>query len=246
MGFFDSFNNSLDKDNHSSPFGEAGLLFDPLAYVGDAVGKGDDYRNFMRKTWEIPNKELSPYAKKFHEFERKNPWINPLQSEIDKTSFGSKIKDYSEDKPGDAALAIMGSVFGGGALLGGMGGGGAGGGASGGFGTGAQEAMHLGTTGGGGWQAGGGLGVFGNGGQAGMSGVGTGNAGQLFGSTGINTGGVGGVGGTGAGGFMEQAGGAQGLMQLGQQMPGMQQQPQQEQQQQGPKPYWYRGQVVWM
>lgn len=98
---------------------------------------------------------------------------------------------------------------------------------------------------GGGAQGGNGLGFFGNAGKAGMSGVGQGNVGQLFGSTGINTGGVAGVGGTGAGGFMQQAGGVKGLLGMAQGMPGMQQQPQQ-QQQQGPKPYLWKGQIVWM
>lgn len=178
-----------------SPFGEAGLLFDPLAYIA-----GDKYKDFMRKTWEIPNEKLSPYVTKFHEFERKNPWLNPIQAEIDKTDAGKKIKGMSENKPGDAALAILGSVFGGGALLSGMGGGGASGGSN--------------------------LGIFSNGGQGGMAGVGQGNVGQLFANTGINTGGVGGVGGTGGGGFGSL--GMQDWMQMAQGMPGMQ--PQQEQQ----------------
>lgn len=224
VGFFDKFNESTSSGNHMSPFGEAGLLFDPLSKI-----IGSDYDKFMRKTWEEPNKALSPYVKKFHQFERDNPWINPLQAEIDKTEIGGKVKGMSENKPGDAALAIMGAAFGGPALMGGMGGMG-GGGASGGIGGGASGG------------SGGGLGLFSNGGQGGMAGVGQGNVGQLFGSTGINTGGVGGVGGTGAGGFMEQAGGMQGLMQMGQGLPGQQQQQEPE----GPKPYLYRGQIIWM
>jgi hypothetical protein len=220
---FDAFNESTKSGNHMSPFGEAGLAFDPLSKLF-----GSNYDKLMRKTWEEPNKALSPYVTKFHEWERKNPWVNPLQAEIDKTEMGGKIKGMSENKPGDAALAIMGAAFGGGALMSGMGGGGAaGGGAA-----------------GGGSSGGGGLGIFSNGGAGGMGSVGTGNAGSLFGSTGINTGGVGGVGGTGASGGLSQLG-MQDWMSLGQQgqslMGG-----QQQQQNTGPKPYLYRGQIVWM
>lgn len=168
MGLFDfkRFEDSTSSKNHMSPFGEAGLLFDPLAYIG-----GDKYRNFMRKTWEKPNEWLSPYAKKFHAFERKNPWINPLQAEIDKTEFGGKIKGMSENKPGDAALAIMGAAFGGGALLGGGGGSSAGG---------FQGYGEMG-----GFQPSSDLGIFGNGGQGGMGSVGQGNMGNLVNSPGV-------------------------------------------------------------
>jgi hypothetical protein len=217
---FDAFNESTKSGNHMSPLGEAGLAFDPLSKLF-----GSNYDKFMRQTWEKPNEWLSPYAKKFHKFERDNPWINPLQAEIDKTEIGSKVKGMSENKPADSVLAIMGAAFGGGALMGGMGGGGAGG-AGGGAGGGSN------------------LGIFSNGGQGGMGSVGTGNAGSLFGSTGINTGGVGGVGGTGASGGLSQLG-MQDWMSLGQQgqslMGG-----QQQQQNTGPKPYLYRGQIVWM
>lgn len=170
MGIFDNFNNATKGGNHSSPFGEAGLLFDPLYYLtGKDKGK---YAKFMRKTWEVPNEKLSPYVKKFNKFDRK---INPMHKAIDETGFGADAREMVENKPGDSALAVLGSIFGGGALMGGLGGGSAGGGAAGGSN----------------------LGVFSNGGQAGLQGVGTGNAGNLYASTGINTGGVGGVGGTG-------------------------------------------------
>jgi hypothetical protein len=99
----------------------------------------------------------------------------------------------------------------------------------------------MGGGGGGGASGGSNLGIFGNGGQGGMAGVGSGNVGQLFGSTGINTGGVAGVGGTGQGMFGSMN--PQQMMQMGQGMPGMQQP---QQQQEGPKPYLYRGQIVWM
>lgn len=172
MGFFDNFNDSTKGGNHSSPFGEAGLLFDPLYYLtGKDKGK---YAKFMRKTWEVPNEKLSPYVKKFNKFDRK---INPLHKAIDQTGVGADAREMVENKPGDSALAILGAAFGGGALMGGMGGGSAGAGAGGGAN----------------------LGVFSNGGTAGMGSVGSGNAGTLFANTGINTGGVGGVGGTGAG-----------------------------------------------
>ncbi len=166
-----------------SPFGEAGLLGDPLYW---ATG-GDDgnYAKFMRKTWEKPNEFLSPYVTKFHDFERKNPWLNPIQAEIDKTEFGGKIKGMSENKPGDAALAILGAVFGGGALLSGMGGGA--GGASSGV-SGGSSASQLGGLGGWGGGTNSGLGLFANGGQAGMAGVGGGNAGLLATSGGISGG----------------------------------------------------------
>lgn len=160
---WDSFTESLSAKNNSSPFGEAGLFGDPLYYL-TGKDKGG-YAKFMRKTWEYPNKYVGKYITKFDKFDRK---INPLHKALDKTAFGKKAADYAHNKPGDSALAVLGSIFGGGAL---MGGGGAGGSN---------------------------LGVFSNGGTGGMSQVGTGNVGTLFGNTGINTGGVSGVGSTGA------------------------------------------------
>jgi hypothetical protein len=154
MGFLDRFNASTSSGNHMSPFGEAGLLFDPLAYIG-----GDKYKNFMRKTWEKPNEWLSPIIKKHDEYDRK---INPLHRAMDKTEIGGEIKDMVHEKPADSALAILGSIFGGGALMGGLGGGGGAGGAQ-----------------------GQGLGLFANGGQGGMTGVGGGNAGALAQAGGI-------------------------------------------------------------
>src|SRR6187402_408284 len=144
MGFFDQFSDSTSAGNHQSPFGEAGLLGDPLHYLG-----GKKYDKFMRKTWELPNEYVGKYLTKFDKFDRK---INPLHKAMDKTSIGKKIADYAHNKPGDSALAVIGSVLGGGAVFGG----GAGG------------------------SSGGGLGIFSNGGEGGMSGVGQGNAGQLF------------------------------------------------------------------
>jgi hypothetical protein len=220
MGFFDDFNRSTKSGNHMSPFGEAGLLFDPLAYIG-----GDKYKSFMRKTWEKPNEVVGKGVAKFNVFDRK---INPMHKAIDKTQFGKDARNMVENKPGDSALAVIGSIFGGGALMSGMGGGGAGGSGGGMFGS---------STGGGN------LGIFSNGGQGGMGSVGTGNAGQLFGSTGINTGGVGGVGGTGAQGGLGQLG-MQDWMKLGQD--GQRLMGGQQQQDTGPKPYLYRGQIVWM
>ncbi len=220
MSYFDAFNDSLSSGNHMSPFGEAGLLFDPLAQIG-----GDKYRNFMRKTWEYPNEYLGKALKKHDEYDRK---INPLHKAMDKTEIGGKIKEMVHNKPGDSALAVLGTIFGGGAL---MGGGASGGGMFGNmFGGGGAQSPNLG--------------VFSNGGQGGMAGVGQGNAGQLFANTGINTGGVGGVGGVGQGmgGFANVS--PQTWMQAGQALPGMQ--PQQQQQNTGPKPYLWKGKVVWM
>ncbi len=230
MGFFDDFNKSTSSHNSMSPFGEAGLLFDPLAYIG-----GDKYKNFMRKTWEKPNEVVGKQVAKFNKFDRK---INPMHKAIDKTEFGQSARDMVENKPGDSALAVLGSIFGGGALMGGMGGGGAAGGAGGGASGGGMFGSSTG---------GGGLGIFSNGGAGGMGSVGTGNAGALFGSTGINTGGVAGVGGTGASGGMRSMGMTD-WMKLGQSGGGMPGMPGQQQQQQdtGPKPYLYRGQIVWM
>ncbi len=124
-GFFDNFTNSLSFDNNASPFGEAGLMFDPIYH---ATG-GDDgaYARIMRESWETPNEVLAPYAAKFHQWERENPWLNPLQAEIDKTSVGTSVKQFSEAKPADTIFGIIA----GSALAGGMGGG-AGAGASGG------------------------------------------------------------------------------------------------------------------
>ena len=219
MGFFDRFNDSLSAKNNQSPFGEAGLLGDPLHYIAGAVGKGDDYDKFMRKTWEYPNKYVGEGVKKFNVLDRK---VNPMHKAIDKTSIGAKARDYVENKPGDSLMAVLGAIYGGGSLMGG-----------GGNGSGMFGSMFNG----GGQQ---GLGVFSNGGQGGMAGVGQGNAGQLFANTGINTGGVGGVGGTGAATsptWQQYAKAGQGL--LGQQQQG-------QQQQQGPKPYLYKNRIVWM
>lgn len=226
MGFFDNFNRSTSSGNHMSPFGEAGLLFDPIYHAtgGDKGG----YARFMRKSWEIPNEKVGGLIEKHDKYDRK---INPLHRAMDKTEIGGKAKDMVHNKPGDSALAVLGAIYGGGALMGNMGGGASGGGGQGMFGN-----MF---GGGGGGQN---LGVFSNGGQAGMSGVGTGNAGTLFANTGINTGGVAGVGGTGAQGGLGSLG-MQDWMKLGQSMPGQQQQQQQDS---GPKPYLYRGQIIWM
>lgn len=165
MGIFDAFNDATKSGNHSSPFGEAGLALDPLAHI-----LGDKYKKFMRKTWEIPNKELSPYVKKFNKFDRK---INPMHKAIDKTQFGEDARNMVENKPGDSALAILGAVFGGGALMGGGAGGGAG---SGGF-------SGYGQMGGFQPSSGSNLGVFSNGGVNGMQGVGGGNMGNLVGQS---------------------------------------------------------------
>lgn len=134
---------------------------------------------------------------------------------------------WAANKPASTIGLMAAAYYGGGAMMGGAGGGSAGGG------------MFGSSTGGGN------LGLFSNGGQGGMAGVGSGNAGSLFANTGINTGGVGGVGGTGAQGGLGQLG-MQDWMKLGQGMPGMGGGQQQQQEQSGPKPYLYRGQIVWM
>ncbi len=158
MGLFDRFNASLNTGNSMSPFGEAGLLGDPLHYL-----IGDKYDRFMRKTWEKPNEVVGPLIKKFDQkVDRK---INPLHKAIDKTELGGEAANLAYNKPGDTALAVLGSIFGGGALMGGLGGG-AGGGASGGSN----------------------LGIFANGGQGGLQGLGGGNAGALAQSGGISGG----------------------------------------------------------
>ncbi len=222
-----NFQSALSGNNHSSPFGEAGFLGDPLYHL--TGGDDGSYAKFMRKTWEIPNEKVGALVAKHDVYDRK---INPLHKAMDKTSFGGKAKEMVHNKPGDSALAVLGTIFGGGALMSGMGGGASGGGG-----------MFGSSTGGGN-----GLGIFSNGGQGGMGSVGTGNAGQLFANTGINTGGVGGVGGTGASGGLSQLG-MQDWMSLGQSAQGMMGgglPGQQQQQNTGPKPYLYRGQIVWM
>jgi hypothetical protein len=155
MGLFDRFNASLNTGNSMSPFGEAGLLGDPLHYL-----LGDKYDRFMRKTWEKPNEVVGPLIKKFDQkVDRK---INPLHKAIDKTEIGGEASNLAYNKPGDTALAVLGSIFGGGALMGGLGGGSAGGGSN--------------------------LGMFANGGQGGLTGLGGGNAGALAQSGGISGG----------------------------------------------------------
>jgi len=153
MGIFDAFNNATRSDNNASPFGEAGLLGDPLHYL-----IGDKYDNFMRKTWEYPNEYAGKALTKFDTFDRK---INPIHRAIDRTEIGGKIKDMVHNKPGDSALAVLGTIFGGGALMGG--------GAAGGAGSGGAIA---GGGGGGGGAAGGGAALAGDG-AVGFGGVGT-------------------------------------------------------------------------
>jgi hypothetical protein len=222
MSFFDRFSQSLDKDNHLSPFGEAGLLGDPLHYIG-----GDKYDNFMRKTWETPNEVVGNGITKFDTYDRK---VNPIHRAMDRTEIGGKIKDFVHNKPGDSAMAILGSIYGGGALM-------SGGGASGGSG------MFGNMFGGGG--TGQGLGIFSNGGTGGMSQVGVGNAGVLAQSGGIGGGAGMGAAGTSAGpAQIGLSGNWQQYMKAGQSLPGMN--GQQQQQDTGPKPYLYRGQVIWM
>lgn len=137
-----SFEESLSASNNQSPFGEAGLYGDPLHYL-----VGSKYDKFMRKTWELPNQYIGKYLTKFDKFDRK---VNPIHRAMDRTAIGKKIADYAHNKPGDSALAVLGSIFGGGALMGG------------------------GSSGG----TGGGLGVFSNNGAGGMSQVGGGNLGN--------------------------------------------------------------------
>lgn len=219
MGFFDKFNDATRTDNNKSPFGEAGLLGDPLHYA-----IGSKYDDFMRKTWEMPNKYAGQALTKFDTFDRK---INPLHRAMDKTEIGGKIKDFVHNKPGDSALAILGTVFGGGALansgaFGGMFGGSGGGGSD--------------------------LGIFSNGGTGGIGTVGNGNAGAALPTAIQQGGGIGGTGGATGGGmtfgqfgkdFMKNGlGGGGGMPQL----PGQQQQSQQPQR----KPYLYRGQIIWL
>lgn len=134
-----AFDDSLSANNNQSPFGEAGLYGDPLHYA-----IGGNYDRFMRKTWEYPNEYIGKYLTKFDKFDRK---INPIHRAIDRTAIGGKIAGYVHNKPGDSALAVLGTIFGGGALMGG-GSAGAGGG------------------------TGEGLGVFSNNGAGGMSQVG--------------------------------------------------------------------------
>lgn len=89
-----------------------------------------------------------------------------------------------------------------------------------------------------------GLGYFSNGGQGGLQGLGGGNAGAL-----ANSGGIGGGAGMGAAGSaagpaqLGLSGNWQQYMKAAQGMPGM---GQQQQQDSGPKPYLYRGKIVWM
>lgn len=220
MGIFDAFNNSLNLQNNSSPFGEAGLLGDPLHYL-----VGDKYDNFMRKTWEYPNQYLGDAVKKYNVIDRK---INPLNRAIDRTSIGKKLRDLGENKPGDTTLAVLGSIFGGGALLGGGAAGGGGGSiAPGMVGADTAEASStmpaLGSSlapgEAGGLLTNSGLGAFANGGVGGMAGIGGGNAGSLAASQGIS-------GGAGFGSASPSSMGLQDYLKMAQSMNQQQQQPQ--------------------
>jgi hypothetical protein len=140
----------------------------------------------------------------------------------------------------------MGAMGGGGAAAGGASGAGSGitGGLTSGFGSGmgsavgsaAGSGVGAGASGAGMW--GGGLGVFGGGGVNGLAGVGGGNAGALAASGNLS-------GGAAMGSATQSAPmGMQDYMKLAQQGMGGQQQQQEEKS--GPKPYLYRGQIVWM
>lgn len=126
---------------------------------------------------------------------------------------------WAANKPASTIGLLVGGYYGAGGMLG-----------SGGLGS------------GGGSQ--GSLGIFSNGGRAGLSGVGGGNAGALASQGGIGGGAGLGAAGVGAGpGTVGFSSNPQAYMNLAGQLPGQQQQqPQQDQR----KPYWYRGQIVWM
>lgn len=212
MSFWDQWKDTKsawnDSQSPASPGARFGLMFDPSAYALDLVGKGDKYRDFIKKTGDESNKTLS-------------------------SALGT---DDSNGWVGNKPASTIGMLIGGGYAGSGMfGGGAAGGGASGGSG------MFGNMFGGGSGQ---GLGIFSNGGAGGMAGVGGGNAGAL-----ANAGGIGGGAGMGAAGSaagpaqLGLSGNWQQYMKAAQGMPGMQGQQQQDT---GPKPYLWKGKVVWM
>lgn len=126
---------------------------------------------------------------------------------------------WAANKPASTIGLMVGGYYGGSGLLG-----------SSGFGAGGSSQ--------------GSLGIFSNGGSAGLQGVGGGNAGALASQGGIGGGaGLGAAGSAAGPGTVGFSSNPQSYMNLAQQMGGgQQQQPQQDQR----KPYWVRGNIVWM
>lgn len=99
-----------DSKSSESPGGRFGLMFDPTAYVLDAFGKGDEYRNAITKSGDWMNERLSG-------------------------ALGTSDRNgWAANKPASTIGLMAASYFGGSGLMGGMGGGGAGGSSSGGLG----------------------------------------------------------------------------------------------------------------
>ena len=99
--------NALKSDNSESPGARFGLMFDPTAYLLDAVGYGDKYRKAVTGSGDWANERLSGMLGA----RGGNGWV--------------------ANKPASTIGLLAAGYFGGGAALSGMGGGGAAGGAGG-------------------------------------------------------------------------------------------------------------------
>lgn len=253
MGIFDSLSGILDSGNHDSILGAVGKPIqkwtDPLSLV--TGGKWADWTST-----DIPRASNQVLSKVMTPFDKVDETINPVRRWVPGVD---EIGDVVRDKPASAIGTAVGSIFGGGALLGGLGAGGAGGaGAAGGTAGGGGGGLFGGILGGG--AGGGGGGALGTGLASGGSAVGYGGgvsssvlpgifqgasvAPQGAAGVGSFSGGMGGLGAFGGGagtGSITGAGSAGGLglnsggldwMQLAQQGQRMMNQNQQQQQQQ--------------
>ena len=67
---------ATDSHSYDSPGTAFSLMFDPMAYIGDAAGFGDDYRKLINKSGYYINKGLSKSVEPVASFSRKN---NPIR-----------------------------------------------------------------------------------------------------------------------------------------------------------------------
>jgi hypothetical protein len=144
IGDSDSASNNKSWLARAGSFGQQ--YTDPLYWIF-----GEKYTNQLEEWADKSNSFLSKIAKQdpVVQADRRN---NPLQDSEE----GEHVGDWAENKPVDSIAAVLGAIFGGGALMGGAGAG-AGGGTAGGTAGGAA--------------GGGGLGVMGGSLPAGMEGV---------------------------------------------------------------------------
>jgi hypothetical protein len=210
---------AAESDDYSSPGTHFGLMLDPNRWLAEAAGYGDKYKGLINKTGYYANKAMSKAGEPMYSLARKNTPGREDGNELDRGM------DFAEKKPASTTGLLLGSYFGGSGL---MGGGGEGGGMFGNMFGGGQSSSVSPWWGSQGETIPGiagntstGTGIFGNSGWAG----GATNAGTASGE-----------------GLMAKLGGWQGAAKMGQGL-----MPQQQQQQDtGPKPYLWKGRLIWM